>query len=94
MSIGHFVITLFNLRLKWVGRERKLTEIDTAIDVNYLENSFKRFETYAVPSIRNQTKKNIKWLVLFSQDTPIEYVKRMNNIRNSMGGIDTAVLNG
>lgn len=49
---GHFIITLFNLRLSWRGTEKTLSEIDRATDRAYLENSFERFERYTVPSIK------------------------------------------
>lgn len=74
---GHFVITLFNLRLYWKGREKQLSSIDTATDKAYLDNGFNRFEKYAVPSIENQSCKNFIWLVLFSKDTPMEYVEKV-----------------
>lgn len=74
---GHFVITLFNLRLQWKGRGKSLSSLDTATDEAYLNRSFERFEKYAVPSMRNQTCKNFIWLVLFSKDTPPVYVDRI-----------------
>ncbi len=74
---GHFIITLFNLRLSWRGTEKTLSEIDRATDRAYLENSFERFERYTVPSIKNQKCRNFKWLVLFSKDTPTVYLEKI-----------------
>ena len=67
MKYIHYILTRFNVDLynknntKW-QKDKNGTNIDPEI---WLENRFKLFETYCLPSIINQTSKNFKWIVLF-----------------------------
>ena len=74
---GHFIITMFNLRMHWKGINKEIGAIDTATSEKYLSKRFELFEKYAVPSIKKQSKKNFIWLVLFSEDTPKKYAARV-----------------
>lgn len=69
----HFILTRFNLRL-WTkdknGQQTRTTE--------WLEKRFKLFETFCLPSIKNQSIHNFKWIVLFDAETPEPYRIRID----------------
>jgi hypothetical protein len=48
----------------------------------WLEQRFRLFEQFTLPSVLNQTDKNFKWIVLFSSETPIKYKSRIDEIRS------------
>lgn len=67
MDINHFIITRFNIPFfKKEGWERIFSE-------DYLDERYRIFEQYTVPSICNQSDKNFVWLVLFGEATPQKY---------------------
>ena len=70
-QITHYLITMFNLRLSWDGKTKKFDE-------EKLKKRFDIFEKYTLPSIQNQSNKNFKWLVLFSNNTPKFYKDKIN----------------
>lgn len=68
------LITRFNLQLpntKW-SKESK------CLDAEYLHTRFDIFEKYTVPSIALQTDNQLKWLVLFHENTPSEFAERIS----------------
>ena len=70
-----FLITRFNLPLYKKDKERQpvLTE-------QWLDDRFRLFETYCLPSIQQQTYKDFVWIVLMSDDTPQMYRQRMSEL--------------
>lgn len=77
------ILTKFNLRLSSFKNSR-LEKIDVATDENYLKERFRLFETYTVPSIKNQTNQNFIWMVFFSDATPKQYKDRIANIQKEV----------
>lgn len=72
MIISHFIITRFNIPfIKTPNQERIFSEA-------YLNERYRIFEQYTVPSICKQSDKDFIWLVLFGKATPEKY-----KIRNS-----------
>lgn len=63
--IRHFILTRFNLRL-WT-KDKKQQPTRTS---EWLEKRFQLFETFCLPSIKSQSVKNFKWIVLFDESTP------------------------
>lgn len=61
--VKHFIITRFNLRSTDPSSARM-------IDENYLAQRLDLFERFCLPTVRNQTRQDFKWLVLFADDTP------------------------
>lgn len=43
------------------------------LDEKYLSSRFTIFENYTLPSLQNQTNKNLKWLLLFYKNTPEKF---------------------
>ena len=70
----HYIITRFNLRL-WAhdkrGRETQTQE--------WLEERFRLFEAYCLPSVARQTESHFVWLVLFDSETPVKYIERIRH---------------
>lgn len=72
LRFKHFVITLFNLKLWGVDKNKVPTQTDA-----WLSQRFDLFETYCLPSLQAQTTKNFIWLCLFDADTPEEFKQRI-----------------
>lgn len=64
--VQHFLITRFNLKLKeWQTTKQGESVLSEA----WLSNRFKLFKTYCLPSVKQQTNQNFKWLVCFDSET-------------------------
>lgn len=59
---------------------RQLDVIDISRDEQYLENRFRLFYSYTVPSVTSQTNKKFEWIILFSDNTPERFKKRVNQL--------------
>lgn len=69
MTFSHYIITRFNLPLS-------SRSIKNGLDVcsqDYLSKRIDIFERFCMPSIRQQTCQNFKWLILFDIKTPDVY---------------------
>ena len=72
VEFRHYILTRFNLPLS--SRNNGM-----GIDVcgeEYLAYRFRLFEDYCLPSVKNQSCQNFKWLVLFDANTPRVYKDR------------------
>jgi len=84
MKYIHYILTRFNVDLynknyiKW-KKDKNGIDIDPEI---WLENRFKLFETYCLPSIINQTTKNFKWIVVYDPDTPKKWLSKIEQYKN------------
>lgn len=70
MSFEHFILTRFSLS-HFEGVE------EANLDERYLDYRFTLFETFCLPSVKNQTCQNFKWLVLFDSNTPDRFKNRI-----------------
>lgn len=86
----HFVVTRFNLRKGFkVRRDKDKTHpTDLILDPVYLEQRFRLFETYTLPSIRNQTSQSLQWIVLFHTQTPEPFKNRIRELKAQYDFID------
>lgn len=75
-KIEHYIITRFNM--PWVKDEKHKSK---GLDSDYLRERFDIFDRYTVPSVKNQTCKNFKWLVIFDSRTPKEFIDKINSYR-------------
>lgn len=69
----YFILTRFNLALWSKDKNNQPTRT-----IEWLEQRFKLFETFCLPSVNNQSEKDFKWIVLFSNDTPDIYRARID----------------
>ena len=73
--MNHFILTRFNLRLWW-KEDKRGGAIQTE---EWLEERFRLFETFCLPSVKGQTCQDFKWICLFDEETP-------KNFRERIGG--------
>ena len=76
MKFEHFIITRFNLPI--YSKIKNGNVCSTMIE--YLDNRFLLFLKYCLPSIKQQTCQDFKWLVLFDANTPKVYKTKINEI--------------
>ena len=72
VDFRHYILTRFNLPL---SSRNDGTGIDVCGE-EYLAYRFGLFEDYCLPSVKNQSCQNFKWLVLFDSNTPSAYKDR------------------
>lgn len=77
----HFILTRFNLHLWW-KHDKNGRDIQTE---EWLEERFRLFETYCMPSVLAQKCRNFKWICLFDEDTPERFRKRINGYCDKYG---------
>lgn len=78
-SFEHYLITRFNIRIASM-LTKQLDVLDVSRDERYLEERFRLFFSYTVPSVINQTNKNFEWVILFSDNTPKKFKGRISEL--------------
>lgn len=80
----HFLITRFNIKSQnWQHtKSGALTNSDT-----WLKQRFSLFETYCLPSVKNQSNQSFKWVIIFDIDTPETYLNRIKKLTTSNANI-------
>lgn len=71
----HYIITRFNIAVKFSEGGEKVRCVDTCIDEAYLTKRFQLFEKYTFSTVSKQSNKNFRWIVLFSDRTPDKFRK-------------------
>jgi len=82
----HLILTRFNVRLDWS---------QSNWDRTWLQRRIELFETYCLPSVRNQTNQNFQWNVFFDEKSPdflLEKIEAYKNYENFVP-IFTSVFN-
>ena len=59
-----------------------------------VERPFKLFETYCLPSVKNQSNQNFAWLVFFDIDTPKHYLNKINIIAENYDNFKPVFIDG
>lgn len=72
MTYKHIILTRFNLQYD--------LQSDIHIESNWLNERFRLFEQYCLPSILQQTNQNFVWIILACQQTPQEYQRRFDKL--------------
>ena len=67
----HVILTRFNVR--W---DEALDGPSIGTDPAWLENRFKLFERYCLPSVLGQSRSDFSWLLFFDHQTPEPYAQR------------------
>ncbi|MBE6382566.1 MAG: hypothetical protein E7049_06095 [Lentisphaerae bacterium] len=83
MKIQHFVLTRFNLRLSWLMRGREWL----GGTQEYLDERFRLFERYCLPSMSKQDA-DFRWLVFFSSQTPETFKERVRLHQSSFPALE------
>ena len=87
IMVEHFVLTRFNLAINFECGKRSDSLVPTKepwLDEEYLWKRFEVFEKYTVPSLKNQTDSEFKWIVMFHEKTPEKYIKRIEKLMSEM----------
>lgn len=72
----HIVITRFNLPNRW--NKDKFGNV--VLNKTWLEDRYKLFEKYCLPSIKNQTNQNFEWWVYFDENISSFYKNKNEEI--------------
>lgn len=83
IGFSHYLLTRFNLPLS--SRPEGNT-VDVLGDA-YLSYRFKLFESTCLPSVRNQSNQNFKWLILFDINTPDTYKRKAEEWHNTYSNL-------
>lgn len=81
----HVVMTRFNIPIDYDGRSNpRVTAIDPRTDREYLDWRFNLFERYTYASLKSQSDQDFEWWVLFSDQTPETYRRRLEELHEAM----------
>jgi len=70
----HFLITRFNIRSEnW---KRTKSGLQTLSD-DWLKDRFNLFESYCLPSVKQQSNQEFIWCVIFDEETPVKYINKI-----------------
>lgn len=73
----HFLITRFNIKSpNWQQTKSGALTNSKA----WLEQRFRLFDEFCLPSVKNQTNQNFKWYVVFDIETPIDFKNQIINL--------------
>jgi len=79
MNYQHFIITFFNLKIWIKDKAKQQTDTD-----EWLEDRFRLFETYCLPSVKAQTCQEFVWLCLFDECTSLHFRNRIAEYKKSV----------
>ena len=80
-----YILTRFNVDITHVNS--LINQEACRLDEKYLNERFRLFEKYCLPSILNQSDKNFKYLVFFHPQTPDKFKERIKYYTNTSNGI-------
>lgn len=80
MTYKHIILTRFNLQFE--------PDNNIHIQPSWLEERFRLFEKYCLPSITKQTKQNFTWVILSSDQTPTQYKDRLSQYTQIYSNIE------
>ncbi len=87
----HFLITRFNLKLKeWQTTKQG----ESVVSEIWLTHRFELFKTYCLPSVKQQTNQNFKWLVCFDSETPAIFKNEIDLIAKSYSNFKPLYIDG
>lgn len=74
MDIAVFIMTRFNLNMKFTSHE------SSYLDQTWLDRRVELFEMWCQPSVANQSYKSFRWIVMLDPETPDEVVNQLNRL--------------
>ena len=77
-DFDHFIITRFNLRSESFSLDDKRNK--KTLQKDWMDHRFNLFKQFCLPSLKNQSNKNFKWLIYFDQNTDKYYKEEFNKI--------------
>lgn len=89
--MNHFLITRFNLKNPhWKNSKNEYH----VLSKEWLDERFRIFETYCLPSVKNQSNQNFIWFVFFDVDTPQLYIQKINLITEQYPNFEPIYIDG
>ena len=79
MNFKHLILTRFNLQYE--------LQNNIHIQPDWLDERFRLFEAYCLPSIVGQTNQQFDWVILLSDQTPPIYLLHLKHLIQSYGNI-------
>lgn len=76
----HFLITRFNIKKSDWSHTHRGVEVLTE---SWMEQRFKLFEQYCLPSVRNQSNQHFSWLVFFDINTPVLFRDKIQELQKN-----------
>ena len=87
----HFLITRFNLKNPyWLDKNKEYYVLSD----KWLNDRFDIFETYCLPSVKNQSNQNFILLVFFDVDTPKHYLSKIHMIAENFDNFKPVFIDG
>jgi len=87
----HYLITRFNLKNPdWVNENNEYY----VLTQEWLDERFTIFETYCLPSVKNQSNQNFVWLVFFYVDTPKHFLGKIHQIAENFENFKPIFIDG
>lgn len=92
----HFIITRFNISQSFQCKARQPEKnlLEKNLEREYLRKRFEIFRRYTLPSIEQQTNQNFDWIVLFHKQTPTEFLKQIEEIKEQYDKFNPIFLQG
>src|ERR1700735_3717087 len=78
----HVILTRFNVRY-----EEDSAVPSIGVDPGWLQERFRLFEKYCLPSVLGQTDQNFRWLLFFDRATPEPFATRARALAVTRAGI-------
>jgi hypothetical protein len=73
----HFLLTRFNLRVEdWATTKNG----DQVLNDAWLMDRFRLFESYCLPSVKNQSNQDFTWFVFFDKNTPDKFKCKLGQL--------------
>ncbi len=86
MLYKHFLATRFNVK---IGNWNTTKNGEPLLNDSWMDDRFKLFETYCLPSVKNQSNQNFVWCIYFDINTTEIYKNRIKELGKSFSNIHT-----
>jgi hypothetical protein len=84
MLFRHFLSTRFNVK---IGDWNTTKKGELLLNDIWMEDRFKLFETYCLPSVKNQSNQNLTWCIYFDTNTAQVYRNRIKKLADTYPNI-------
>jgi hypothetical protein len=84
-AIDHFIITRFNCELN-------ISKHSLCLDLEWLKHRIDIFEKICFPSVKSQSSKNFKWLVLLHANSPQWLVDRFQKLTLKLSNLEAVYI--
>lgn len=87
----HYIITRFNLKNKNWNLDKNNQQILTE---DWLDDRFKLFQEFCLPSVKKQNNQSFKWFVYFDVGTPAKYKNIIKDIEKEYSNFTPFFIDG